>query len=297
MKIIVWCVIISIVILIVFNYKNKCECPERVCSKRENTLAVCAIFKNENSYLDEWIKFHLNQGIEHFYLYDNNDKTIPRDSYNSMVTYIPWKNVKCKGSETTQRKAYYDCFINYGYNFNWVLLLDIDEFIFSPDGESVINILSEYNINNVPYIKIPRYNFGSNNHKIKPDGGVLKNYLLRGRDVSSYKSINNTCYIIPKCPKSAHIYMYNCHNNSINNNLKVNNLKVNNNGWFSSSHPHMKKLQINHYITKSKDEYENRRNVWIKTQINPYGREGRNFEDDNKNNNEIFDNKILKYIK
>jgi hypothetical protein len=291
MKLILICVLICVVIFVVilFGAKNERECYEKKCSKKEHTLVVCAIFKNENLYLDEWIKFHLNQGIEHFYLYDNNDTIIPRDSYNSRVTYIPWNNVKPEGEKTIQRKAYYDCFINYGYNYNWVLLLDIDEFIFSPDGESVINILSEYNINNVPYIKIPRYNFGSNNHKIKPDGGVLKNYLLRERFVSSYKSINNTCYIIPNVPKSAHIYMYNCNNNSINSHLKMDN------NPFSSD---LGKLQINHYITKSKDEHENRRKLWINTQINPpQSRSGRNFESDNKNNNEVFDNKILQYVK
>ena len=36
------------------------------------TLAVGAIFQNEARYLREWIEFHRRQGVERFYLYENN---------------------------------------------------------------------------------------------------------------------------------------------------------------------------------------------------------------------------------
>ena len=38
------------------------------------TICICGIFRNEGKYLDEWIKFHLLIGVEHFYLYNNNKK-------------------------------------------------------------------------------------------------------------------------------------------------------------------------------------------------------------------------------
>ena len=35
-------------------------------------LAICAIFRDEARYLAEWLEFHQRQGVERFYLYENN---------------------------------------------------------------------------------------------------------------------------------------------------------------------------------------------------------------------------------
>ena len=35
--------------------------------------AVCAVARNENAYLLEWIDYHLNLGFDKIFLYDNND--------------------------------------------------------------------------------------------------------------------------------------------------------------------------------------------------------------------------------
>ena len=37
----------------------------------EHYLAVCAIAKNEGHYFKEWIEWHRSQGVERFYIYDN----------------------------------------------------------------------------------------------------------------------------------------------------------------------------------------------------------------------------------
>ena len=34
-------------------------------------LSLCAIMKDESPYIREWLLFHLEVGVEHFYLYDN----------------------------------------------------------------------------------------------------------------------------------------------------------------------------------------------------------------------------------
>ena len=41
-------------------------------TETEYLLSICAIFKNEGHYLKEWIEFHKLQGVEHFFLYNNN---------------------------------------------------------------------------------------------------------------------------------------------------------------------------------------------------------------------------------
>ena len=39
--------------------------------ERKYNVAICAIFKNEEPYIKEWIEFHKIVGVDHFYLYNN----------------------------------------------------------------------------------------------------------------------------------------------------------------------------------------------------------------------------------
>ena len=41
-------------------------------AKKTHYLSVVAIMKNEKPYLKEWLEYHLMQGVEHFYLCDND---------------------------------------------------------------------------------------------------------------------------------------------------------------------------------------------------------------------------------
>ena len=44
-------------------------------------LTACLIFRDAASYLEEWLRFHLLVGVEHFYLYDNDSS----DDYLSVL--------------------------------------------------------------------------------------------------------------------------------------------------------------------------------------------------------------------
>ncbi|KIC71456.1 glycosyltransferase family 92 protein, partial [Candidatus Protochlamydia amoebophila] len=37
----------------------------------QKSLAICTLFQNESKYLPEWIEFHENQGVSHFFLYNH----------------------------------------------------------------------------------------------------------------------------------------------------------------------------------------------------------------------------------
>ena len=34
---------------------------------------VCALAKNEHLYINEWVKYYVGLGIDHIYLYDNDN--------------------------------------------------------------------------------------------------------------------------------------------------------------------------------------------------------------------------------
>ena len=47
------------------------------------STAICAIAKNENLYLKEWVEYHKNIGINKIFIYDNNGLT--SEKYNISV--------------------------------------------------------------------------------------------------------------------------------------------------------------------------------------------------------------------
>ena len=94
-------------------------------------LAICAIFKNEAAYLDEWLRFYDLVGVEHFYLY-NNDST---DGHLAVLQrWIAAGKVTLHDipGRAVQRLAVHHCLQTYRDQCAWLAHVDLDEFLFSP---------------------------------------------------------------------------------------------------------------------------------------------------------------------
>ncbi|MBR5209205.1 MAG: glycosyltransferase family 92 protein [Paludibacteraceae bacterium] len=95
---------------------------------KKYAVSICAIFKNESEFLKEWIDFHSMLGVDHFYLYNNSSSDSFLDVLtpfieSGVVTLIDWPYSQA------QIKAYNDFYIKYREETQWVLFLDIDEFV------------------------------------------------------------------------------------------------------------------------------------------------------------------------
>ncbi|MFB9077367.1 glycosyltransferase family 92 protein [Flavobacterium procerum] len=131
--------------------------------KRQNmnfkySVSFCCIFKNEASYLDEWIQYHLVTGIEHFYLYNNNSD----DNYleilqpyikEGIVDLIDWS------FEHSQMIAYEDCYKKHKKDTNWLAFIDVDEFVCPLSTNNISLWLKSYK--NYPGVAIYWKQFGS----------------------------------------------------------------------------------------------------------------------------------------
>ena len=137
---------IEIVISFVFNIFYRIflvSSFRKNLKKKQHYFSVCAIFKDEERNLKEWIEYHLIVGVEHFYLYNNNST----DNYlailspylkNGLVTLIDWKE------NYSQTKAYENCYAKYGNETTWLGFIDLDEFICPKYEEDVKKILQRY---------------------------------------------------------------------------------------------------------------------------------------------------------
>jgi hypothetical protein len=142
-------------------------------------MAVCAIFRNEATYLAEWVEFHERQGVERFWLYDNRSTDDWRSAVDpwqrsGLVTVTPWP------AEPGQYSAYADCLKGHRNDAKWIAFLDLDEFLFSPRGRPLPEVLR--NFEGASAVVAAWRVYGSNGHKTPPTGRVIENYRRRFPD-------------------------------------------------------------------------------------------------------------------
>lgn len=188
-------------------------------------FAVCAIFKDEARFLREWILFHRNVGVAHFYLYNNNSSDHFRDVLAEFdcVTVIDWPSI-----HRQQRGAYLDCVKRFGGQCRWIAFIDIDEFLFSPNGGSVLPVLSAFH--DRPAVLATSFRFGANGIAKIPQY-VLSSFTRRASDLSG-KSI-----VDPRAVRqitNAHVFRYY--------------------GKVGHGEPPADVLRINHYWVRSYEE-------------------------------------------
>ncbi|MDE7451045.1 MAG: glycosyltransferase family 92 protein [Alistipes sp.] len=85
----------------------------------EHYLAVCAIAKNEGPYFVEWIEWHRRQGVDKFYIYDNESTDGTRELLepyvrSGLVEYRYWPGYR------RQLAAYDDCLERHRLSARWI---------------------------------------------------------------------------------------------------------------------------------------------------------------------------------
>jgi hypothetical protein len=141
---------------IILNFYN---CFFRKKMQFKNKVSICAMFKNEAEFLNEWINFHLNIGVDYFYLYNNNSNDGFRDILEpyikeGLVELIDWPY------DNSLMQAFEDCYKKNRFSTNWLAYIDIDEFICPIVHDNIKSWLSGYD--NLPGVAVYWKQFGSN---------------------------------------------------------------------------------------------------------------------------------------
>jgi len=140
-----------------------------------------SVIKNEALYLDEWLAFGLLQGIEHFLLYDHQSTDDSREVLRPWIEAgivelfdwpVPWK----KGAQT---KAYADALRRLSGRARWAAFIDPDEYLFSPTGKSLPEVLRRYEDHAGVVVNWQCY--GTSGHKCRPVGVTIESYTHRAR--------------------------------------------------------------------------------------------------------------------
>jgi hypothetical protein len=156
-------------------------------------LAVCVIVRNEELYIEEWIRFCRLVGVERFYIYldyctDNTEFVIRRIAEEDIVL-IPWTDdqylqysapVACEFGKTPQIAAFNHWIRNFAHESEWVAFIDPDEYMYHnalDDLRLILDLIPKSG----SALWLQWLIFGRNNHIKRPEGLTIENYTRRGQ--------------------------------------------------------------------------------------------------------------------
>lgn len=219
-------------------------------------LAICSIQRNRAQWLPEWISFHYVVGFRKFYIFlhsctDDSERVIKGLSkYFDISVFIVSNDV-----DRPQLAAYKYCYKNYGDSHDWIAFIDGDEFLFSPNSINISNHLSLFsNKLDVGALGIYWVCFGSSGHMHEPKGLMTDSYRWRAelnfQDNKHFKSIvkgGDSPYF--NVTQNSHFFV---------TSKKTYDTRMRNLVYGKSDfEPCYERLQINHYVTQSREFYEN----------------------------------------
>jgi hypothetical protein len=218
-----------------------------------NYIGICAIARDENYFIKDWIQFHVLAGVEKFIIYDNESKTPLRETLAEYIECGLVQLYEIKGI-SPQQQAYQHCLDNHGCEFRWLAFIDIDEFIVLKKNENIHSLLVSYE--NYAALAINWVMFGSSGYINNPPVPItlhLKELVAYKMPNSTIKSIVQPRYV-ERANLSPHFFSYVAGRNAVNEFY----IPVHGNNSPVST----ELIQLNHYIYRGQREYQNKVDRW-----------------------------------
>lgn len=130
-------------------------------------LAVGCIFKNEAHCMKEWITHYLHHGAEHFYMIDDASTDNFMPIIEEFKGYVTLFHAHCDYYLGRQRVMYNQFILPHLKETKWLLMVDMDEFVWSPQCINLTDILN--NCWNLGQIQFYDALFGSNGYIAQPE--------------------------------------------------------------------------------------------------------------------------------
>lgn len=214
-------------------------------------LAVCAIAKNEGPYFKEWIEWHRKQGVEKFYIYDNESTDNTKEVLepyirDGVVEYCYWPGKK------QQLATYDDCFERHRLETRWLAVIDLDEFIVPIKDRSIPDFLHRMEAFSV--VEINWLCYGSGGAKKKEPGDVMERF--KRHSLSEHRLNTHVKSIVD--PRRV-CTMIGCHEAA-----RISGRAADSHGMplkkgFRDRKPQHDVIRINHYAVKSYEEFLGKR--------------------------------------
>jgi hypothetical protein len=157
-----------------------------------NIMKICivSVFKNESHALQEWLEHYIREGVDTFLLTDNGST----DEYQPIIEpYIQSGRVILNINPTKHsQNENLNYYLKDAKKFDWVIIVDLDEFVYSRRGFATIKEYLKTLPSDVHKINIPWKLFGSSGLKEQPTS-IIQNFIHRRKFP---EKTCHTCYDI-----------------------------------------------------------------------------------------------------
>ena len=147
----------------IFNYEQYIKEKQIIESLK---VCICTIGKLENLYIREFVQHYKKYGVDKIFLYDNNN--IDGEKFEEVINDYIKKGfvdvLNWRGKVNPQMEFLNDCYQKNNNNYDWLILFDIDEFIYLYNYTNVKLFLNEDKFKNCQEIFLNLVSHTDNNH-------------------------------------------------------------------------------------------------------------------------------------
>jgi glycosyltransferase involved in cell wall biosynthesis len=213
----------------------------------DQKVALVCIAKDEDNYIEEWLDYHLKLGFDKAYVYCNDWIWKVPEKYGDKVEAIDFPGLK------QQIPAYDDFIKKHYFEYNFAAFTDIDEYIVLKQLNNIKQAL--YNYRDVSCLRLPIRTFGNNGLDKVEDGNysVVDRFIKArpiyesiGKNIINFDILKNRVKFIDEnwfghipCTNPSRTMVWNGYYNYFINDEGGNN----------------EPIELNHYITKTWEEY------------------------------------------
>lgn len=226
---------------------------------RSQYFAICVSAKDQHDDIHEWVEHHERLGAGKIYVYDDSSnppmlEQLKHFIQSGLVEYHFIGQSNHSVIARPQLYVYDQCIARYRSKHQFIAFIDVDEFLILRD-KSVANLpalLHEYE--DQGGLAVNWVQFGSSGHVHRPRGGTLANFWmcvpLQHPENLHVKTIANTFYV-DRVSGDPHHFQYCEGKTAVNEKFEpVEGPR--------SSHNEISRIALYHYVTKSRDEYNNK---------------------------------------
>ncbi len=213
-------------------------------------LSVSVSYKKEAWNLIEWLEYHIIVGVNHFYIYINDEN--PKFSNSILKPYMEEGFVTIvnsarmfTNSHNRQASAHHHALARAVNKTRWLAMLDMDEFLYPVVENTVSNVLRNYHES--AQLLVNYACFGSSGHEFRPELQTSV-YLKRARDGWEWNKLCKGIGQVQHLRAARHHHFFQV----LPGRAQVDEDKKHC-GWVKNYKG--KYLRINHYLTRSREDY------------------------------------------
>jgi len=202
------------------------------------SIILLSRFKNERHILYEWVHHHLAEDIDKILLIDHGSDD-DYQAYNGWIdSLVDLGKLEIVKSVSDNQRNEYDHFLSRLEGYDWVIQIDLDEFVFCPQPNRSLKDVLAGKYRDTDYIQV-HWKMFSHKDMYQPKSVIENNLITHGEDIDPTSPNGMKCIAQTRFLRSVKIHR--CEFSRAVKSVRL--------------QSHNSNIQLNHYRVQS-DEFQ-----------------------------------------